>query len=92
MVPRMRSTFRIDDDLLLELKEQARNEKLPLTRLVNRVLRLGMRADRSGGPRRTRYREATQAMGAPRVDLQKALAVAAALEEDEILRKMTLRK
>jgi hypothetical protein len=88
----MRTTFRIDDDLLQELKERARKEKLSLTRLVNRVLRTGIRDDRRGAPRRTRYRESTQAMGVPRVDLRKALAVAAALEDEEILRKMTLRK
>ncbi len=88
----MRSTFRIDDDLLVELKEQARKEKLSLTRLVNRVLRTGMRADRGGGARRTRYREAAQAMGVPRVDLRKALALAGTMEDDEIMRKMTLRK
>ncbi len=61
MMPAMRSTFRIDDDLLEELREQA-------------------------------HREETHAMGGPRADLRKALALAAALEDDEIVRKMTLRK
>jgi hypothetical protein len=31
-------------------------------------------------------------MGVPRVDLDKALALAAELEDEEILRKMALRK
>lgn len=31
-------------------------------------------------------------MGAPRVDLDKALAVAAALEDEEIVRKLAQRK
>lgn len=88
----MRSTFRIDDDLLEELRERAHREKVSLTRLLNRLLRSGMAAkpDRTG--RRPHYREQTYAMGEPRTDLRKALALAAALEDDEIVRKMTLRK
>jgi hypothetical protein len=88
----MRSTFRIDDDLLEELREQAHREKVSLTRLLNRVLRSGMEAKRDRAPRRPRHREQTYAMGEPRTDLRKALALAAALEDDEIVRKMTLRK
>lgn len=88
----MRSTFRIDDDLLTELKTRARREGLPLTRLVNRVLRAGLAVMDGGGPKRRPYRESTHAMGVPRVDLDKALALAAGLEDEEILRKMSLRK
>lgn len=79
----MRSTFRIDDDLLADLREQAHRENVSLTRLLNRVLRTGMQASRSRVPRRLRYREETIAMGAPHTDLRKALALAAALEDDE---------
>jgi hypothetical protein len=78
----MRSTFRIDDDLLKELREQARRENVPLTRLLNRVLRSGMEAERDRGRRLSRYREQTYAMGEPRTDLRKALALAAALEDE----------
>jgi len=88
----MRSTFRIDDDLLEELRERAHREKVSLTRLLNRVLRSGLQTKQGRAPRRLRHREETHAMGAPRADLRKALALAAALEDDEIVRKMTLRK
>jgi hypothetical protein len=88
----MRSTFRIDDDLMEELREQAVREKVSMTRLLNRVLRAGMQAPRSRGPQRHRYREQTHAMGTPRADLRKALALAAALEDEEIARKLNLRK
>ncbi len=88
----MRSTFRIDDDLLEELREQAHREKVSLTRLLNRVVRSGLQTKQGRAPRRLRHREETHAMGAPRADLRKALALAAALEDDEIVRKMTLRK
>jgi hypothetical protein len=51
-----------------------------------------MEAKRDRAPRRPRHREQTYAMGEPRTDLRKALALAAALEDDEIVRKTTLRK
>jgi hypothetical protein len=92
MMPHMRSTVRIDDDLLLELKEQAHKEKVSLTRILNRALRAGLQTSRSRAPRKPRYQEETYAMGAPRVDLRKALALAAGLEDEEIVRKTMLRK
>jgi hypothetical protein len=88
----MRSTFRIDRDLLEDLRARARREKVSLTSLVNRVLRRGLQAPPGGKARRRRYREETYAMGAPRVDLRKALALAATLEDDEVRRKLALRK
>ncbi len=51
-----------------------------------------MLASREPRRPRRRYREQTQAMGAPSVRLDKALALAAALEDEEIVRKMKLRK
>jgi hypothetical protein len=89
---RMRSTFRIDDDLLEELREQAHKERVPLTLLLNRVLRSGIQASRERSPRRAGHGEETVAMGVPRFDLNKALALAAALEDEETVRKLTLRK
>ena len=88
----MRSTVRIDDDLLTELKERARRENVSLTRMLNRMLREGIQATRGHRPQKTPYREETVAMGRPRADLDKALALATGFEEDEILRKMALRK
>lgn len=63
-----------------------------MTKLIERALRRGMSAmtqDRK--PVRT-YREKTFSMGQPRVDLTKALAVAASLEDEEIRRKLAARK
>jgi hypothetical protein len=88
----MRTTIRIDDELLGKLKDEARKQNIPLTRLLDRTLRAGMQAPR--GPRRPRrrYREQTHAMGAPSVALDKALTLAAVLEDKEIVRKLMLRK
>jgi hypothetical protein len=88
----MRTTIRIDDELLGKLKEEARKQNLSLTRVLDRTLRAGMQVSRSSRRPSRRYRERTYAMGAPTVKLQKALALAAALEGKEIVRKMMLRK
>ncbi len=87
----MRTTIRIDDELLEQLKEQAHRENISLTRLVNRTLRAGMQRSPSSG-RRPRYREKTCSMGVPRFDLDKALNLAAEFEDEEVLRKLALRK
>ena len=88
----MRTTIRIDDDLLLVLKEQARLEKSPLNRLLNRTLRRGLEATRGRPTRSTRHREKVHAMGEPQFDLDRALALAAALEDEQILAKLAARK
>ena len=88
----MRTTTRIEDDVLEELKALARREDAPLTRVLNRTLRAGLEASRAPARRRRPYREKTYGMGRPRIDLRKALAAAAGLEDEEILRKLTLRK
>jgi hypothetical protein len=87
----MRTTLRIDDELLRQLKEQAHRENVSLTRLVNRTLRAGMQQSRRS-VRRPAYREQTHSMGEPRLDLDRALALAADFEEEEVLRKLALRK
>jgi hypothetical protein len=88
----MRTTVRIDDELLQMLKGQARKENTSLARLLVRTLRAGMQAARKPGRPRQRHREQIHAMGAPRTKLDKALALAAALEDEEIVRKVLGRK
>jgi hypothetical protein len=88
----VRTTVRIDDHLMAELKQRALQEKVSFTRLVNRILSQGLRASRRGEPARRRFRQRVFSMGKPAVDLTKALAMAAALEDEEVLRKLSLRK
>ena len=92
MMPFMRSTVRIDDDLMMELKERARRENVSQTRILNRLLREGIKASRGGHATKVLYKETTIAMGTPRVELDKALELAAVFDDEEILRKMALRK
>jgi hypothetical protein len=86
----MRSTVRIDDDLMTELKERARRENVSLTQILNRTLRAGLRPAR--GRPKSRFKQATFSLGAPRFDVDKALAYAAELEAEEIARKLAMRK
>ena len=87
----MRTTIRIDDDLLDRLKVRAANENTSLTRFVNRVLRAGLASvDRVSD--RPAHIEETFQMGEPDIDLSKAGALVAALEDEEAIRKLKLRK
>ena len=88
----MRSTVRIDDDLMTELKARAHAESISLTRMLNRTLRAGLVQRRPAGPQAKRFKQKTVCMGRPRVDLDKALALVARLEDEEIARKLALRK
>jgi hypothetical protein len=88
----MRTTVRIDDDLLLELKERSRQENLSFAKLINSLLRRGLSASEQDRQPKGRYRERAVSMGKPAIDLDRALGVASGLEDEEILRKLSLRK
>jgi hypothetical protein len=92
MMPHMRTTIRVEDELLERLKAQAQKEKVSLTRLINRTLRTGLQAGAARRPKRPIYRERPHALGTPAASLDKALALAAAIEDEEILHKLALRK
>jgi hypothetical protein len=84
----MRTTVRIDDELLRELKRRAAKQKVSLTAFLNGILRLGLSAK---APPRKPYRERTFSMGEPRVNLDKALSIAADDQDEETVRKLELR-
>lgn len=88
----MRSTVRIDDDLMVELRARAQAESVSLTRMLNRTLRVGLSAPRKQTQMRRPFKQNTIPMGVPRVGIDKALALAAALEDEEIARKLSMRK
>jgi hypothetical protein len=92
MMLTMRTTLTIDDHLMAELKERAHREGVPLKQIVNQTLRRGLDTNRQPDKRKP-YRATTYAMGQPLVpSLDKSLALAAALEDEEIARKLALRK
>jgi len=92
MMPYMRTTLRIPDDLLRDIKELAAREKTSMTCLVASLLRLGVRTLHTGQQRQEPYREHTHDLGEPRLDVDKSLQIASALEDEEVLHKLSLRK
>jgi antitoxin component of RelBE/YafQ-DinJ toxin-antitoxin module len=81
----MRTTLRLDDDLFKELKQHAEAQGLTLSEAVNRFLRerLSMRK-RPRAP----FRQRVLDLGPATFDVAKANAIAAGLEDSELLRKL----
>lgn len=79
----MRTTIDIERDLLIKLRREAERQGVPLKHLLNATLRRGLE-EAAPRRRRTRYRCPTFSLGLPRVALDKALALAAELEDQEV--------
>lgn len=88
----MRTTLRLDDDLVNDLKTLAARKKASLGEVTNQVLRLGLMRLEAPPGKRHRYREKVVDMGEPAVNLDKALALSASLEDAEAIRELQLRK
>ena len=65
---------------------------LMIVATLNRTLKAGLQAGGARPRKQPIYGERTYSMGAPRVALDKALALAATLEDEEIVRELALRK
>jgi hypothetical protein len=86
----MRTTVTLDPDVAQQLKALARSRNLSFKVALNDTVRAGLAADRGGG---RPFKVTPVRMGLmPGVDLTHALQMAADLEDEEILRKMALRK
>lgn len=89
MMSAVRTTLTLDPDVAAKLKERARELRLSFKQVVNDALRRGLGA----APVRKPYRMPAQALGVrPDVDLDKALALAAALEDAAAADKLRHRK
>ena len=86
----MRTTVDIDAHLLKRLRDAAHEQGISFKELLNRVLRKGIAEPPAG--RREPYRCPTFSLGRALYPLDKALALAASLEEEEVARRLTLRK
>lgn len=82
----------ISDDLLDRLKREARRSRRSFKAVVNEALRLGV--DRLRPPvRRSAFRQRTFRMGyPPGTQLDKALQLAARLDDEEVVRELALGK
>jgi hypothetical protein len=85
----MRTTIRLDEGLMRELAERARQEHVSVDRLIGRLLLSALRQERAEEATRPRFRERPRGMGAPRLELTKALELAARREDAETARELT---
>jgi hypothetical protein len=89
----MRTTITLEDGTARELKRVAHSSGKSFKQVVNETLRAGLAAA-PDGRRARRYRLRPSSLGGmqPGFDLDKALGLAASLEDAEIARKLELRK
>ena len=89
----MRTTLTIEDGIAAQLREIVHRSGKSFKAVVNDALRAGIANNRIAVPRRP-YRLKPVAMGAVvgPYDLDKALELADRFEDDEIARKLQLRK
>jgi hypothetical protein len=87
----MRTTVTLDRDVEVLLRRAMKERGISFKEALNQAVRSGLRGKPGGAPRR--YRLKTFRMGFnPELDLDKALTISAALEDEETLRKLSLRK
>ena len=86
----MRTTITLDPDVEQLLKNVLRDRDVTFKEAVNEALRAGLKGTTG---RRTRFRQRTFSLGTGKAfRWDKALEMASAIEDEEIVRKMALRK
>ncbi len=86
---RVRTTVTIDDDIASRLERLRRERGMSFKEVLNATLRAGLAGERQP----VGYRLPTYRMGVrPGIDLDRALQLDAALEDEEAVRKLELRK
>lgn len=89
MMLAMRTTVTLEPDTEAIVRRLMRERGLSFKAALNEAIRAG--AARTAGSR-TAFRTRTFDLGAPRLPIDKALRLAAELEDDELLRKLAERK
>jgi hypothetical protein len=86
----VRTTVDIDPDVAAKLRQTAQERGITFKEALNLALRAGLTGQSRGA---RSYRVRPRRLGLrPGVELDKALRLAAALEDEEIVRKLELRK
>lgn len=80
----MRTTVTLDPDTEQIVRRLMAERRLSFKEALNDAIRRSARSDASTPP----FRTATAAMGESRVNLDRALQIAADLEDDELIRKL----
>ena len=79
----MRTTVTLDPDVESLLRKEVRQRGEPFKQVLNNAIRAGLRGRKQ---RIEPFQPLTFDMGKPRVDLLKALSLAADLEDEELIR------
>ena len=90
MMRSVRTTVELDPDVDSRVRALARERGVPLRTVINDALRAGTR---SGSDDAVLYTLPSRRLGVrPGIDLDKSLRLAGEIEDDEIVRKLDLRK
>ena len=85
----MRTTITLEEDVAVQVRRVMRERHITFKEAVNSTLRAGLGVSREPRP----YRLPTYRMGVrPGIDLDHALRLDAALEDEETIRQLRLRK
>ena len=79
----MRTTVTLDPDTEQVVRRRMREQKISFKQALNDAIR-----DGAAGRRTTEFRTETAAMGAPTVNLDRALQIAAELEDDALVARL----
>ena len=79
----MRTTVTLDPDTAQLLRRRMKERGLTFKEALNEAIRAGATAGATSP-----FRTETAALGEPRVNLDRALQIAADLEDDELVRKL----
>jgi len=85
----MRTTVTLDSDVMAILRERMRELGISFKEAVNDAVRRSIAARPAAS---SEFRTPTFSMGVPTVNLDRALMLAADLEDDELVRKMRMGK
>lgn len=88
MMHTVRTTITLDPDAEALVRRQMRERGVSMKTAVNDALRAALTSD----PRRAPFRTPTADLGLPTVNLDRALALAAELEDEELVRKQRVGK
>lgn len=89
MLSIMRTTVTLDDDTRELIRQRMARRGVSFKQAINDAIREGGAERR---PKGTPFRTPTFALGRPTVNLTKALALAADMEDEELIRKMAIGK
>jgi hypothetical protein len=88
----MRTTLTVDDRIAKTLKELAHGTGKSFKQVVNETLQRGLAGSEAPKARPYRLKPVSLGGAMPGIDINKALRLAAALEDEEIARELDLRK